>query len=466
MRRALLVLAVRLALLGGIAGAAVLFDASDARAALKYADQVVERTLDNGFKMILLEDHKAPVAVVQVWYRVGSRNETPGLTGLSHMLEHMMFKGTQTRGPEEYSRIISRNGGNENAFTADDATTYFATLAADRVQVEIDLEADRMRNLVLTDETFEPERSVVMEERRMRIDNNPISFMYESLGAATFVEHPYRQPTIGWAKDIAGWKLADLRRHYDTYYQPNNAFLVAVGDFDAAALGNAIAEKFGPYPRAEDPPPVRATEPEPRGAKRVWVEKPAKLPFFAAQWHVPNLHHADSPALEMLEGVLSGGKSARFYRTLVHEQRLALEVDASYDRTSIDDKVFTVSAQPQPGVPIDKLEAAIQKQIAEVQSAPPSPEELGRARAQIEAAFVFAQDSMFYRALLLGTYETAGGWRQIDEYLSAIASVKPEDVQRVAKTYLVDKNRTTGVLVALPTDASAPIERPPSGPIH
>ena len=449
-----------------LALAALVAPSEPALAAKPYAEQVVERTLDNGLKMLLLEDHKAPVTVVQVWYRVGSRNETPGVTGLSHMLEHMMFKGTKAHGPEEYSKIISRNGGNENAFTSDDMTTYFATLASDRAAVEVDLEADRMRGIELTKENFEPERQVVMEERRMRTDNNPIAFLLETLNAATFLEHPYRQPTIGWAKDIEGWTLEDLQRHYDTYYQPNNAVFVAVGDFDAKALGDLVAGKFGSIPRGPEPPKMRTTEPPPRGAKRITVEKPAKLPFVAMQYHAPNLHHADSPALEMLAGVLSTGKSSRFYRDLVHRDRLALEADASYDRTSIDDKTFTIGGQPQPGVPIEKLEAALVAQIEAIRKTPPSKEELDRVRAQMESGFVFAQDSMFYRGMLLGTYEMAGGWRQIDDYLPSLAKVTPEDVQRVAREYMKPENRTTGVLVPLPIDASAPVEQVPSGPIH
>ncbi|MEY4949524.1 MAG: hypothetical protein RL698_1735 [Pseudomonadota bacterium] len=455
---------LRIAIL--LALAALVAPSEPALAAKPYAEQVVERTLDNGLKMLLLEDHKAPVTVVQVWYRVGSRNETPGVTGLSHMLEHMMFKGTKAHGPEEYSKIISRNGGNENAFTSDDMTTYFATLASDRAAVEVDLEADRMRGIELSKDNFEPERQVVMEERRMRTDNNPIAFLLETLNAATFLEHPYRQPTIGWAKDIEGWTLEDLQRHYDTYYQPNNAVFVAVGDFDAKALGDLVAGKFGSIPRGPEPPKMRTTEPPPRGAKRITVEKPAKLPFVAMQYHAPNLHHADSPALEMLAGVLSNGKSSRFYRDLVHRDRLALEADASYDRTSIDDKTFTIGGQPQPGVPIEKLEAALVAQIEAIRKTPPSKEELDRVRAQMESGFVFAQDSMFYRGMLLGTYEMAGGWRQIDDYLPSLAKVTPEDVQRVAREYLKPENRTTGVLVPLPIDASAPVEQVPSGPIH
>jgi len=449
----------------GALACALSLPSAPVHAAQKYADRVVERTLDNGFKMLLLEDHKAPVAVVQVWYRVGSRNELPGTTGLSHMLEHMMFKGTAKNGPEEYSRIIAKNGGNENAFTSDDATTYFATLASDRIGVEVELEADRMRNLVLDEKLFEPERKVVMEERRMRTDNNPIAFMFESLNAATFLEHPYRQPVIGWATDIAGWKLADLKHHYDLYYQPNNAFLVAVGDFDAKQLGDLIAAQFGAHPRGGDPPPVRAKEQAPRGERRVSVERPARLPFVALQYVVPNLRSPDAPALEMLESVLSNGKSSRLYQRLVREQRVALDAGASYARTAVDDKTFSLSAQPQPGVTAEQLEKALLAEVEAIQKEPPSQDELDRARAQVEAAFVFAQDSMFYRGLLLGTYEIAGGWKQIDDFLPSIEKVTPEQVQQVAQKYLTPINRTAGVLVPLPTDESAPLERMPAGPM-
>jgi zinc protease len=437
-----------------------------ALAARPYSEQVVERTLDNGFRMLLLEDHKAPVAVVQIWYRVGSRNEISGHTGLSHILEHMMFKGTNSRGPEDYSRTIARNGGNENAFTAEDATTYFATLAADRIDVELDLEADRMRNLKLTDDQFLPERQVVMEERRLRTDDNPIAFLDEALDATTFFAHPYRNPVIGWATDIAGAQVADLASYYDQFYQPSNAFLVAVGDFQSQALGDRIAALFGAIPRGEPPPKMLAIEPEQTGPRRVEIERPAKLPYIALQYHTPNLHQPDSPALEVLSEVLSHGKSARLYRELVFRQRLALDADASYDRTSIDPKTFTIAAQAQPGIAAAKLERALLEQVTAVQSAPPTAEELARAKAQIEAAFVFSQDSMFYRALVLGTYEVAGGWRQIDDYLPAIGAVTAADVQRVAKQYLTERNRTVGVLIPLAGAEPPPVEHAPAGGVR
>ncbi|MGH7787777.1 MAG: M16 family metallopeptidase, partial [Candidatus Binatia bacterium] len=248
-------------------------------AARSYAERVTERTLPNGLKVILLEDHKAPVTVFQIYYRVGSRNEVLGHTGLSHILEHIMFKGTEKVAPEDYSKIIQRNGGRTNAFTSQDNTTYFATLASDRVGVVIDLEADRMSNLKLTEAIFLPERDVIMEERRLRVDNNPAAALFEQLSATAYSAHTYEFPIIGWMSDIAQTTLEDALRHYRTYYIPNNAFIVAVGDFDSAALIEQISAAFGTIPSGPAPPAVRAMEPVQQGLRRVELKREAQLPF-------------------------------------------------------------------------------------------------------------------------------------------------------------------------------------------
>ncbi len=432
---------------------------TEAAAAESYAESVVERTLDNGLEVLLLEDHKAPVAVVQVWYRVGSRNETPGRTGLSHMLEHMLFKGTTRFGDGEYSRLISRNGGDENAFTSDDATTYFAKLASDRLDIELELEADRMRNLILTEERFAPERNVVAEERRLRVDDDPIAFMMETLSAHAFLEHPYRQPIIGWAGDIQSWTLEDLRTHYDRYYQPNNAVLVVVGDFDAATLGRRIDTLFGSIPRGPDAPAVSIREETPRGARRIEVRRQAQLPFIVIAWQVPNFIHPDGPALDVLSTVLAGGKSSRLWEKLVREERLALDVGAGFSTTSIDNKLFTVSGQPQPGIAPEKLEAALLDQIAAVAKEGVKTDEVSRAKAQIEAAAIFAQDSMFYRAMLLGSWEMTGDWRRIDTYLPAIRKVTAADLKRVALEWLGTPNRAVGVLIPESAGTATPARK-------
>jgi len=432
-----------------------------------YADRVVETVLPNGLKLIMLEDHKAPVVVFQLYYRVGSRNESLGHTGLSHILEHVMFKGTDKVGPEEYSKIIQRNGGRTNAWTTEDATTYYATLASDRVGVVIDLESDRMTNLKLTDEVFLPERSVIMEERRLRVDNNPVSDLFEQLSSTSYAAHPYQFPVIGWMSDVAQATLADALLHYRTYYIPNNAFIVAVGDFDHTKLGDQIAAAFGPIPSQAPPPQVRAIEPPQRGERRVEVKRQAQLPFVALAHHVPNLRANDAAALEVLAAILSGGDSARLHQELVYRSRLAREAGASYDYTNIDPGLFTVYAQPLPGKSAAAVEAALQHELQRVADAEPTPRELEKAKNGIEAQFVFAQDSLFYQAMELGEYEVAGDWRRIDDYLPAVRAVTAADVLRAARTYLRPENRTTAVLVPdPPVAAPTGADRVPKGMIN
>ena len=445
-----------------LAAAAVVVGLASALPALArpYAERVGETVLPNGLKLITLEDHKAPVAVVQIYYRVGSRNESLGHTGLSHILEHVMFKGTDKVGPEEYSKIIQRNGGRTNAWTTDDATTFYATLASDRVGVMLDLEADRMAHLKLTDEIFLPERSVIMEERRLRVDNNPVDDLFEQLSSTAYAAHPYEFPVIGWMSDIAQATLADTLQHYRTYYIPNNAFIVAVGDFDTAALTAQVTAAFGSIPSRPPPPAVRAIEPPQHGERRLELKRPAQLPFVALAHHVPNLRSTDAAALEVLSAILSGGDSARLHEELVYRQRLAREAGASYEYTSIDPGLFTAYAQPLPGKPAAAVEDALRRELARAADEPPSPRELEKAKNGIEAQFVFAQDSLFAQAALLGEYETAGDWRWVDEYLPAVRGVTADDVWRAAHTYLRPDNRTTAVLtpdppVTKPTGAEA-----------
>lgn len=433
--------------------------AAGAAHARSYGERVTETTLANGLKLILLEDHKAPVVVFQLYYRVGSRNERLGYTGLSHILEHIMFKGTERVAPEEYSKIIQRNGGRTNAFTSQDTTTYFAVLSSDRVGVVIDLEADRLAHLKVTDEQFLPERDVILEERRLRIDNDPVSALFEQLSSTAYAAHPYEFPIIGWASDIAQATLADVLAYHATYYVPNNAFVVAVGDFDSAALTRQVEAAFGDIERGPLPPPVRAIEPPQQGARRVELERPAQLPFVAMAYHVPNLLSPDAAALEVLASVLAGGDSARLHDALVYRGRLARSAGASYDYTSIDPGLFTVYAQPLPGRSAAQAEAALERELERVRREPPGARELEKAKNGIESGFVFAQDSLFYQGMLLGQYEAAGGWRHIDDYLPGVRGVTAADVRRVAQAYLSPTNRTTAVLIPNP-----PIEGPVGGP--
>ena len=427
-----------------------------------YTERVKETVLRNGLKLILLEDHKAPVVVFQIYYRVGSRNEALGHTGLSHILEHVMFKGTPTVAPEEYSKIIQRNGGRTNAWTTQDSTTYFASLASDRVGVVIDLEADRMTNLKLTDEVFLPERSVIMEERRLRVDNNPSDALFEQLASTAYAAHTYQFPVIGWMSDIGQATVGDALQHYRTYYIPNNAFIVVVGDFDTTALIKQITDAFGDTPIGPPPPAVRAVEPVQHGERRVELRREAQLPYVAMAYHVPNLNSPDAAALEVLGAILSGGESARLHRELVYRQRLAREAGASYDYTSIDPGLFTAYAQPLPGQSEAAVEAALKRELERAAAEPPTAHELEKAKNGIEADFIFGQDSLFYQAMLLGQYEVASGWRRIDEYLPAVRAVTAADVLRVAQAYLRPTNRTTAVLIPDPpvSGPSAPQAHP------
>jgi len=420
-------------------------------------EQVFETVLPNGLKVILLENHKAPLVTFQVWYRVGSRNESWEKTGLSHMLEHMMFKGTEKIGPEQFSRIIQENGGNDNAFTSHDYTAYFENLSADRVQVAIDLEADRMQNLILREEDFRTERMVVMEERRLRTEDNPQSVLTEQLLATAFQIHPYRWPIIGWMEDIARFTLEDLKVYYRTYYNPANAFLVVVGDFKKEELLPKIEKAFGSYPKGVAPMQDRDKDPPQIGERRIFVKKEAQLPFLVMGYHVPNLREPNSYVLEIIATILSGGKSSRLYQSLVREKRLVLSADADHDLVSRDPSLFTLVAELLPGKVVTEVEKAFDQEIERLQREPVGEQELEKVKNQIEASFIFGQDSIFSQARLLAHHEIALSWKAIDDYLPSVRKVTPEDIQRVAKKYLIPDNRTVGILIPLPPKEGKPL---------
>jgi zinc protease len=420
-------------------------------------DQVFETVLSNGLKVILLENHKAALITFQVWYRVGSRNEAWEKTGLSHMLEHMMFKGTEKVGPEEYSRIIQENGGNNNAFTSRDYTAYFATLNSDRVQVVMDLESDRMQNLVLREEDFKTERMVVMEERRLRTEDNPISSLHEQLEAAAFQVQPYHWPIIGWMEDLGRLTLEDLKAYYKTYYNPVNAFLVVVGDFTRGELLPRIEKSFGSIPRGTKPEQQKALDPPQTGERRVSVKKEAQLPYLAMGYRVPNLQEPDSYVLEVIATLLSEGKSSRLHQSIVREKRLAFSADADYSLATRDPSLFYLAANPLPGKEVAEVEKALDQEVERLQKEQVGEKELEKTKNQLEASFIFAQDSLFYQAMLLARYENALNWKSLDDYLPSIRKVSPEDIQRVSKRYLVPENRTVGILIPLPPKEGKPM---------
>jgi zinc protease len=413
-------------------------------------EPVVAATLDNGLRVLLLEDHRSPIVSFQVWYRVGSRNEPRGATGMAHLLEHMMFKGTPAHGPREFARLVEQNGGQDNAFTTQDVTAYFVDIAADRIDLVLDLEADRMENLLLDPRAVEAERQVVIEERRTRTEDDPEGFLGEQVSALAFQAHPYGQPVVGWKEDLERITAADLRAFYRTYYVPNNAVVVAVGDFRAPDLLEKIRARFGRIPRGPNPPPVRAIEPPQAGERRVIVRRQARLPVVYLAWHVPNHTSEDAAALEVLSTILSSGRTSRLYRHLVYERRLALDAGGDYSYFSLDPSLFWFWATPMPGQTPEALEQALLEEMARLRSEPVAEEELARARNQTEASFVFAQDSIHRRASLLARFEMIGGWAKKDAYLERIRAVTAADIQRVARTWFPPDRKNVGVLLPIP----------------
>jgi len=430
-----------------VAVLAVMFaPVAGSRAEAGIADNVKYAKLANGLQVIVLENHKAPVATFNVFYRVGSRNERFGKTGISHLCEHLMFRGTKKLGPEEYSNIIQNHGGDDNAFTTNDYTDYFVVINRDNLNVPITLEADRMENFA--PKGFDSEKAVVMEERRLRTDDSPEEALQEMIQAAAFVAHPYHWPVIGWMHDIEGITLQDSLDYHAIYYSPQNAVIVAVGDFAGEQVMKRISEAFGGIKNVSKPPPVTEIEPPQDGERRVILRHAANLPAFGAAYHVTNWRDAaDGFALELASVILSDGKSSRLYRDLVVNKQSVVDVGAEYDMTSFDPELFWVSAQMRPGIKTETVMADIDKQVAALRDTPVTAEELQRAKNQEQAGFVYGQDSIFREAQMLGTYQMLGDYHMVDDYLKQIEKVTPADIQRVAKKYLVDSNRTVGVLV-------------------
>jgi zinc protease len=414
------------------------------------APAVLAATLDNGLRVLLLEDHRSPIVSFQVWYRVGSRNEERGRTGIAHFLEHMLFKGTLKYGRGQFARLIEQNGGQDNAFTSQDVTSYYVNITADKLDLVVDLEADRMVNALLDAKEIDSERQVVMEERRTRTEDDPSGFLGEEVGALAFRAHPYSQPVIGWMEDIKRITPEEIRAFYKTYYRPSNAIVVAVGAFKAPELMDKLKEHFGRIPKAPAPPPVLAVEPVQNGERRLVVRKEAQLPIVYLAYHVPNQTSPDAPALEMLSTILSSGRSSRLYRSLVYERQLALDAGGDYSWFSFDPNLFWFWATAMPGQTPETLEKELLAEMARLAKEPVSDLELRRARNQIEASFVFQEDSIHRRASLLARFETIGGYALKDKYLERIRAVTAADVQRVAGAYFLEHRKNVGVLLPRP----------------
>jgi zinc protease len=324
-------------------------------------------------------------------------------------------------------------------------------MSREKINIELELEADRMAHALLGEKYFAAEKKVIQEERRLRTEDNPVSALSEVASAVAFMVHPYRRPIVGWMEDIENLTRQDLADFYKLYYEPNNAFIVMVGDFSSAEMIEKIRAAFGKIPRGPEPPKVNVEEPEQHGERRVILKKEAELPFTLMFYHAPNLKSPDSFALDVLSVVLAGGRSSRLYRDLVYEKRMARNIDADYSAVSVDPMGFSITAQLLPGIEPAKLEREVERGLEEVKSKLITERELQKAKNQIEAAFVFAQDSIFGQAMKIGYYEVTGGWRQMDDYLNGIRKVTRDDIRRVARQYLKTDTRTVGTLI--PTKA-------------
>ncbi|HMK55814.1 MAG TPA: pitrilysin family protein [Dissulfurispiraceae bacterium] len=407
---------------------------------------VQEFALDNGLKVLFIEDHKIPLATFQIWYKVGSIDEPAGKSGMSHLLEHMMFKGTDKYGSKELSNAVQRRGGTDNAFTTRDYTMYYETLPSDAVGLPIEFEADRMKNLTLKD--LQSERSVVMEERRMRTEDDPQNLLFEETLATSLMVHAYRKPVIGWMDEIASITRENLAAYYSAYYSPDNAFIILSGDVYPDKLLPLIKKEFGAIPPAGDKlKRIRTVEPVQQGEKIVNLEsESAELPYILAVYHVPSFPDKDSYALDVLSTILGGGRSSRLYLELVYRQRLAIDASADYTDLNRDPYVFIVNAAVAPGKESKDVMAALEAEIERLKNEPPSAEEVQKAKNQVEAGFEIARDSSYSEALYTGMFQILGDWKLKDRYLDGIRKVTAADVQEAARRYLIIENRTVGYL--------------------
>ena len=416
-----------------------------------------ETTLKNGLKVIVKEDRRAPTAVQMVWYRIGSIDEVDGRSGVAHVLEHMMFKGTPNVGPGEFNKRVAAAGGRDNAFTSRDYTAYFQQIPKEKLPEMMQLEADRMRHLTVDAKEFEQEIKVVMEERRMRTDDNPQAKLFEQMNAVAFQAHPYRRPIIGWMNDLETMTAADAKAWYDTWYVPNNAYVVITGDVDHKTVFALAEEHYGGLEAR--PLPVRKPQIEPRqeGIRRVTVKAPAELPTLIMGWKAPILRDVEQDsepyALEMLAAVLDGHDAARFNKKLVREDKVALGVDFGYDGTARGPGMIYVSGTPAEGKTVADLEAAVRAELARVQQDGISEAELKRARAQLLAREVYKLDSMFGQAMEIGQIESVGlPHTALDRMLKKLQQVTAAEIQAVARKYFTDDALTVGVLDPQPLD--------------
>ena len=416
------------------------------------AGVIKQTTFKNGAKLIVEEDHSAPVAMVQIWLKVGGRDEVPGKTGLAHVFEHMMFKGSTKLAAGEYSKRISAMGGNDNAFTSTDYTAYFETVPSARVKEVLKMEAERFANLKLRDEDFQKEIRVIMEERRMRTEDDPNSRMFEELSAASLRLHPYRNPVIGWMQDLQALTIDDVKDFYKQHYVPNNAIVVIVGDVDFEQMKKTVAKTFGKMRSRPVPPRFNPVEPEPFGPKRIQVTLPAQLPMLAVTIPVPvwtpGKNDNEAASLALASHILAGGRSARMTREIVDKQRLAFTASAGYDYSAMGIDLWYAYGLLGPKQTTAAFEKALWALLADMANKPVSEKQLAAAKRNITAANVFAQDSLYLRAKEIGHLEVVGiGAGSRDQWLAAIRNVSAEDIQKAVARWLKPERSTTGIMM-------------------
>lgn len=420
-------------------------------AQVKHAHGVSEFKLNNGLKLLVNEDHRAPLVVSQVWYRVGAADEHLGITGIAHLLEHMMFKGTAKYSGDEFTRTIKRYGGRSNAFTGHDYTAYFQVFEKSRLAVSFELESDRMTNLILKPEDLAKERKVVEEERRWRVDDKPESRLREQLFSVALDNSPYQNPIIGWMDDITGISLGDLKTWYDNWYAPNNATVVVVGDVDADEVFALAQKYFGPIPARSLPAYRKRNESAQQGERRIAFEIAAIQPHLAIGYRAPRTGAtavAWHPyALWVLADILGGSRSARFNRSLVRGEEIAQYVGVSYSPYSRYDDLFYINAAPVIGTDIKQLERGIERELQKLRDHPVSAKELATVKARIIAQEVFRRDSIRHQAYMLGSLEVIGtGWAELFELREKIEQITPQQVMAVARHYFSKQNRSVAIL--------------------
>lgn len=409
---------------------------------------IVEHRLENGLKVITYTDRSSPVSTFQVWYRVGGIDEPEGKSGISHLLEHLMFRGSKNYPGNVFSKIIQANGGVDNAFTTKDYTVYFQRLAPEKLEISITLESDRMANLLLNKEDFELEKKIVLEERRQRYEDDPENLIFEEVIGTAFKNHPYRRPVIGWTEEIESITLEDVKEHYRKFYCPDNAFIIVAGDIEEEEVLRKIREKFEKIPKCTSPKSSKLPlEPKQYGEKRVILKRQTHLPVLVMAYKVPAFPNIDSLSLELLSSILGGGKSSRLYRKLAVEKELVVDVATSNSPLSRDGFLFFVYAYIKDISKIEEVERVIRDEIDKLKRELPEERELEKAKNQVEASFLFSQDSVFGHSLYLGRFEILGDWRLINEYRRSIISLTALDIQSTAKKYLTNENLTVGILL-------------------